>query len=90
MLVHGLIDSIVDHMHPVLDSFSKRLETLEEVVLEDHPDVLYTKEAHVLQVGARCALPPGRRSAGASRAALVVRLHVVCGVWYGVGWGGVL
>jgi hypothetical protein len=51
MLVHGLIDSIVDHMQPVLDSFSARLAALEEFVLEDKPDVLYTKEAHVLQVG---------------------------------------
>jgi hypothetical protein len=51
MLVHGLIDSIVDHMQPVLDSFSSRLAALEEFVLEDKPDVLYTKEAHVLQVG---------------------------------------
>jgi hypothetical protein len=49
MLVHALIDSIVDHALPVLEAFSSRLAELEDAVLLDKPDIVYTKEVHMLQ-----------------------------------------
>ncbi len=66
-LVHSLLDAIVDHCFPILESFGDRLEALEDLVL-DRPDQETVRELRAAKrelVLLRHALWPMREVVGA-------------------------